>query len=394
MLMSGWRRMGRATGAMTYRAPCVLLLTLATLVSGPASGAEPLTVPLLVEKLAQTETMVLGAKSLLITYRRDSAETITKGTGTGDMMLLEWKTGYLDNKWFSQRRFFVVDESTQTRRYEEPLINVVRGETVVEFRAGHKSAVVGLTENGRNTYRDLTYFSNYSLDAPKYVAKSLGIEAKLGEIRKEFAMYTDLPFLPEAISGNLSSYSVLPDKELIEGASCWVVERKGKDRIWVDEDSLVIRRRKHSWKSSQSTQLDVVNSDFREVKPGLLLPFKQVETTYFDPTYLPKLADQVRFVATYVVEEIKFDTLDDSFFDLTLPQGTTVYDAIRDFNYVVSNDRASAFEAPIAKAKSELKAVARPVAIRMWLLILLNVALIVGVIGLLLFRRLRRGGSQ
>jgi outer membrane lipoprotein-sorting protein len=330
----------------------------------------------------------------LITYRLDNSRTVTKSPDSSEMMLLEWKTGYLGNKWFSQRRFFEYDPKTQVRRYAEPLINVVRGEAVVEYRAGHKSAVVDKTELGRNTYRDLDYFSNLSLDAPKYVAKSLGLQDKLGDIRREFASYADLPFLPDFLSRNISKYSVLPEKETIDGTPCRVVEWKGKDRIWVDEATLVIRRRKYSWNSNTSARIDITNFDFQEVKPGLSLPFRQIATIYFDPSITPKLADKVRFVATYIVEDIKFDSLDDNFFEIALPTGTAVFDAPRGFTYVVSDSSSDPFTASITKAKSELLGTSGSGRMMSRWLIGLNIAVAIGGIGFWLFRRFRNEVTQ
>jgi hypothetical protein len=124
------------------------------------------------------------------------------------------------------------------------------------------------------------------------------------------------------------------------------------------------------------------------------LPFRQIATIYFDPSITPKLADKVRFVATYIVEDIKFDSLDDNFFEIALPTGTAVFDAPRGFTYVVSDSSSDPFTASITKAKSELLGTSGSGRMMSRWLIGLNIAVAIGGIGFWLFRRFRNEVTQ
>lgn len=81
-------------------------------------------------------------------------------------------------------------------------------------------------------------------------------------------------YLPEAMKRY--SYRVLPSLELVEGRLCCVVERPGKDKVWLDPKwGFVVRKRwwlgrPEAGKSPAVYEYELTN--FREFEPGLRLP--------------------------------------------------------------------------------------------------------------------------
>jgi hypothetical protein len=77
---------------------------------------------------------------------------------------------------------------------------------------------------------------------------------------------------------------LLPERETVDGASCYVVERLGIDKIWLDP-GLGFAPRRREWnlasRSAPSTTYEL--SDYREAAPGVNLPWR-LHRVIYDPS--------------------------------------------------------------------------------------------------------------
>jgi hypothetical protein len=142
------------------------------------------------------------------------------------------------------------------------------------------------------------------------------------------------------------------------------------------------------------------NSDYREVKPGLWLPFSQSVDRYASiVAEKESLWGKVASTCDYRLIAVEFDKVPDSLFEVKLPPGTRVLDGARVFAYKVSgNQDTDPFTADIEEARKELgrsasgKNPARA-ANRWRTLVLANAGVLVAAfLGWLYFRRLRLSG--
>lgn len=93
------------------------------------------------------------------------------------------------------------------------------------------------------------------------------------------------PYVPDVVLKNLPSYRVRDEPEVVQGASCFVVENPGVDAIWIDEAGNLRQRVQH-WGPGEALSLITSASDFRERKAGIWLP-EVVETQHFDNPQRP-----------------------------------------------------------------------------------------------------------
>jgi hypothetical protein len=152
------------------------------------------------------------------------------------------------------------------------------------------------------------------------------------------------------------------------------------DRLCVaPERGFAVIKREYSWAPGKPLRYRLINKDYREVRPGLWLPFTQVQERYYDPSkVLPKLAGKVRFRTEYKLLAIEFDSVRDELFDIELTPDTMVYDAPRKFHYVVSKENAKPFDFAIAQAQRQYRT-------RYWL-VALNIAVVLVIAAFLLGR--------
>ena len=105
-------------------------------------------------------------------------------------------------------------------------------------------------------------------------------------------------------------------QELVEGAWCHVVEVEGSDRVWVDCTRGVVPRR--TFLDARGDHPEVAryeSSDFREVAPGLFLPYRLRRT---QPGHD---LDFITVVDRYDVNGVKDDP-----FRIDVGPGTLIYD--------------------------------------------------------------------
>lgn len=365
---------------------CVITCAIGSIGLGQTESAhEKPTVAQVIDGIARTERLFFDNASLLVRYERTKAEDVVPTSYSGGFSLAEWTMAYRGSKWFAERRFTEPKKTEKVWIPAEPLTQIIKGGALVEWTQYGRSAVIDHFDLGRNFYGGLFYTRNLSLDCPAHVAKANN--ADIAVIRKEYPDDADLPFLPAFLREHSDRYSVQPGAEDVDGAPCWVVEWPGMDRIWVDpQKQFAVRRRHYCWGPGKPARFEFLNRDYREVKPGLWLPFTQVEEKYASIlAEKESLWGQVAARCEYRLNVAEFDNVKESQFDVKLPPGTRVVDMVRGFKYAVSGDKDSdPFTAEIEEARKRLDQPSR----RAWgWLLAANIGLAVALAALWLWRR-------
>jgi hypothetical protein len=332
----------------------------AVIVAPASSGRNPAraqgapTLAQVIQGLERTERLFFASESFLIRYERSRSEDLTATTVTGGYLLAEWTLAYKGNKWLTTRRFTKPERTEEYVVPEELRVQVLRDRVLLEWDQYTRSALLDPFENGRNIFQDWLYTRNLSLDAPKQVAASGGADTaslrQLSGLKDDL----DLPFLPEFLRANQSRYHVRPEPEEVDGARCWVVEWPGVDRFWVDPlRGFAVPRRVYAYGPGKPLNFEFLQRDYHQVKPGLWLPFTQIENKYSSFVESEALWGQVACRSEYRVHQIEFDRLPDRFFDVKLPPGTRVLDSVRKLEYLLLRSAAAPFVDPIAAAARE-----------------------------------------
>jgi hypothetical protein len=313
---------------------------------------EPPSLDEIIQGIERTEALFFNSDSLLIRYERSKTQKIT-ATFYGELLLARWELAYKGDKWRNERTFTQPKETKKLLIPGKPKSAVLQGKVQLEWDQQFQMVTLDPFKGESNIYRGLFYIRNLSLDAPKHIAKSNAVD--IAPLREIEALKDDLalPFLPDFLRKK-QQYTVSSQRENVDGVPCWVVEWPGMDRFWVDpKRGFAIPRRKYCWGPGKPLMFEFRNREYREVKPGLWLPFLQIEDRYASiKAEKEVLWGKVASRSDYRVTLAKFDTLSDTDFDVTLPVGTRVFDFVRDFNYTVSGPTdAEPFSEAIAAAK-------------------------------------------
>jgi hypothetical protein len=132
--------------------------------------------------------------------------------------------------------------------------------------------------------------------------------------------------LPLCLKVAKPEYRIRKELEEIDGSPCHVVERAGKDVIWLDaEHGFNVRRRTIYWPSG-AVCAEFKASGFDEKAPGIWLPNRQVSVA-FNPDSAPAAyRGKVMFVLVNRLEEARFGDLTDALFEVLLPKEVRVID--------------------------------------------------------------------
>jgi hypothetical protein len=351
---------------------------------GRSHAQQPPTLSEVIQGLEQAEKLFFDHTSLYLRYERTNCQDVIPTTYSGGLLPAVWTLAYRGDKWFLERRFTqamerpaeVVPGKPKKPRMvipTEPKTNAVRGRVMLNWdQDGKFAAILHFDQNASgNIYAGLLYPRNLSLDAPRYVALSEGLDVKA--VRKKFPDDAGLPFLPEYLRQNKGQYRVRTVPEMVDGMRCWVVEWPGMDRFWVAPDrGFAVPRRQYCWGPGQALRYEFAHRDYREVKPGLWVPFTQLETKYASVLAEKEaLWGQVAARAEYQLHAVEFDKVPEALFDVKLPVGTKVIDTVRHLRYTVS-DEAEPLGPAIVVAKEEL----RRASLRHWGLVAGGTALV------------------
>ena len=208
-------------------------------------------------------------------------------------------------------------------------------------------------DNGWNFFQEWGYFQRLGLDIYRSVAETNQIDyQKLLTMNGNRGYHAALahPMLPHCLEINKGKYVVRPDKEELDAAFCWVVEYPGVDKLWIDPDrGFVVRKRIYHFGFGKPVWRAIHNSNYREIKPGLWVPFTQTEDVYANIEQQPQsLWGKVIQQITYEVDYFDLSTVDDSLFSPPVKPGVMVSDSSRKMEYRISEAGSDPFAGPIA----------------------------------------------
>lgn len=160
------------------------------------------------------------------------------------------------------------------------------------------------------------------------ISKQLTGFASHSEFFRQFA-------LPHSVSNNADKYKLRPDKEECDGSSCFVLEQKGRDIIWIDPDHNYICRRREMFRENGNPSTLVENTGLKN-EDGFWYPTLQ-RRSVFNREKDGELSGTLRYVMVNAVSSLKFE-VPDSLFRPPRPERTIVFDGIRDKTYTVTSD--------------------------------------------------------
>ena len=123
----------------------------------------------------------------------------------------------------------------------------------------------------------------------------------------------------------------LAGEETVDGEACVILERPGRDRVWLARDKgWAIARREWRWSDGGPLKRRIANRDFRPLTGGAWLPYSATMEIFGTPETRPgKRVGRLR--ATVVEAEAD---VPDSLFEPNFPDGTSVNDLGRGNQYI------------------------------------------------------------
>ena len=353
-------------------------------------ASEPPTIEQVIQGFERIEQLFFDENGVIIKYERTNSVDVVKTDYSGKLFLAEWTLAFKGNKWFATRRFTEPFKKVDFFIPSEPKTEVVKGGLILDWPPEYQRAALDKFNLGFNFYAGWFYTLNLSLDTPKHIASSNGAGDRTKEIRERYSDEADHPFLPDFLRDNRSKYQVLPKPEEVDGATCWVIEWPGMDRICVDSNrGFAMVRRLYHWGPDKPPRFEMRNSEHKEVKPGLWLPFKQTVIRYASivAEKLP-LWGKPASSTDYRVHKIEFGNVPDSIFDVELPAGTTVFDIPRNFTYKVpGSSTIDPFSSPIVDGMTEIQNYPQQSgSSRALLVISINVCVIITILSMIAYR--------
>jgi hypothetical protein len=367
-----------------------------TAMTWPAAsiGAEAPGIQQVIDALKRSEnTFFADSQSVCLKYGRVESTDLIPSKNSGKLMLTDWTSiRNRANQWFFEQDIsapYVDDDGVRVK--PKPRIHTTKSDLYLDWHHGAQNCTIRPKTVPTNVAQGWDYARNIGLNPYRYLVESTGWNYDQAKKKAKTDLlwnFLDEPLLPDLLVENRQEYKVKQTPEIIDGRPCWLVEWPGMDAFWVDPElGLAIRRRVTHWGVGQPLQRDVTNRDFKEVKPGLWLPFEQTVLQYAkirweDSPLWGKMTNR----SFYKVKSIEFDGEFDAHFEIRLPQGTVVRDFARNLKYTVVEPNTDPYSASIADARRVL--LSQP-SRRGWWLLWGNAALLL-LIGYMLLRKRRR----
>jgi hypothetical protein len=320
-----------------------------------ASAPAPLTKPELIAGLQDFERRFFDQQSFLVEFATDDGQILAK-TIYGIRYALRAIVARRGLNLYTMRQSQAgvggerIYENGKPK-FREPVYSVYRGGIQVLHNGGYATVT---SDDLSDIYECWRYTDNLYLnvyDSMDVIQRTLADP----DIRHVAEQFTNQPFLPREVIDHESSYHVAPELQQVDGAWCHVLERPGADRIWIDPaQGFVVRRRELNWGPGLPRSRIVENREFRQVKPGLWLPWKQVITYFPNPKFeSASVVGRPAFRQTLTVKRAEFDTLTDDFFKITIPAGVHVSDIVRGMTYYTQSATDEPFDQAIRFAASK-----------------------------------------
>jgi hypothetical protein len=205
------------------------------------------------------------------------------------------------------------------------------------------------------------------------------------------------PSLVKNLRGH-EDFQVRPQQETIDGFQCIVLERPGKEVIWLYRARPACCRMRQYYQSSGVLISEISNRDFKEVTAGVWLPNVQDTQRYHWAAGPAELRGKLNYTERNVISELKIGNVEDSRFDIPpTKKGEIVIDHVRDVTYTVhppGTKASEAIEAAVAEAAERLGKANRAYQMRnsegqRRLMVLLNASVILAIVAIIQAKRLR-----
>lgn len=229
---------------------------------------------------------------------------------------------------------------------------------IIDWSQYSNHAVVAPFEDGRNMYHHWSYFQGIGIVPYDLLAEANGTSFDSVLVKATQSPYLEPilgMYLPACIDTYRSKYSMRSKPETVDGISCWVLEWPNRDVIWLDMKLTGVIRKRTIYNASSGTLKSVFyNSDVKEVKKGLFLPYKQDARHYVYPEMGLSQSETGKELSHFVyqVNILEFCSVRpeaEKFFDVQLPVGAGVYDVAKDVDYRISDPHSDPFAGPIAQ---------------------------------------------
>jgi hypothetical protein len=357
-----------------------LIIMLPALFWASAVFAAP-TIEEIVSKFEQVEEQLFCEQTFFVRYTSIVAEKRLIPKSGNPLLSVVYLNGRDGDIWGIGTELAPAPGITET----DARASYAQNGLVLDWTTSNDHAVVAPFEFGRNSYNEWYYFFYYGFVPFRHIAESNNVKyedllehAKKADYLEKLNDY----FLPDCIRDHPARYKVQEEQEIIDGHLCWVIEWSNTDKIWMDANTNVIRKRITHWSEGGVLKHVILNHDFKEVKNGLFLPMKQDVMVYVGPDWgLPQSQwgkEHSHFV--YQVNAIQFGSLDEEakkFFSVPLPIGTSVYDVRENLEYRIYDESKDPFEDPIKQGIGVLQKRERMAMWRFIGIVILNVCIII-----------------
>jgi hypothetical protein len=132
--------------------------------------------------------------------------------------------------------------------------------------------------------------------------------------------------LPRCLKAHAAEYKVRQDTEDVDGYPCHVVQRDGKDTIWIDTAHGFNVRRRRGFQPSGDIAFDFKASRFKEKATDLWLPERQVSIAFNRDEDPKAYRGRVAFITINVLREVRFNDVPDSLFEIPMDKDVRVHD--------------------------------------------------------------------
>jgi hypothetical protein len=131
-------------------------------------------------------------------------------------------------------------------------------------------------------------------------------------------------FLPHCLRAHKQEYTVRPNLEEIDGIWCHVLERPGKDILWIATDKGFNVCRRTIYQESGALLAEFKANGFKEYARGIWLPQRQMSVAFNNDSDPREYQGRVRFVMINNLREVHIGDVPDSVFRVPLPEGVRV----------------------------------------------------------------------
>ncbi len=159
--------------------------------------------------------------------------------------------------------------------------------------------------------------------------------------------------LPGALVDYKSEFKLRPKLEVVDGAPCHVLERPGRDVLWIDAARGSCLMRREYFREKEGVRLEtVVFGSLKSLRPDFWFPTKASLDVYTTPSDPKEIREKVAYHQDFNVESVDVKPLDDSDFKAVQPSpGMMIYDDHTQSHFKWQPDGKTPFDQTIAESR-------------------------------------------